>query len=270
MQPMSDALRLLATFGGGLHDRWARLYPLGIMVIPVYVLLGAELGFLASTMTWPAVLLGVGCVRLITSHLAENAERGLWEKWGGRPGVHILRHGDHDVSPRTKAMWHQCLMSELCRPLPSAETERTDPRHADDAYYSALTYCEHHFRDRIKFRDLWLKRVRYEFLLNCFAVRWLGFASAILTPLSTCTRHLVMSIGTQAEPDLTVQLAFDVNSLMPILICAALAWGWLCFFSAERIRKAALNHDRYLLDCLAVRDDALLSSRVTSNSHHSH
>jgi hypothetical protein len=270
MQHMSDALRL---FASGLLDRCAQLYPFVIMSIPPCVLMGEEWHGLTPTLIEPVVLLGalgVGCAGLITSHLAENAERGLWEKWGGRPGVRMLRHADNQVSTMTKSMWHGSLKSELRYSLPSADTERVDPRYSDEAYSSALTYCEHHFRDRIKFRDLWLKRVRYEFLLNCFAVRRLGFASAIVTPLLSCTRQPVMSLGAHAEPDLTVQLAFDFNSLMAIIICAALAWGWVRFFTAERIRKAALNHDRYMLDCLVVRDDALPSARTTSNSHHSH
>lgn len=261
MQHMSDTLRLFAT---GLLDRCAWLYPFVIMSIPPLLMREGWLAF-APALTEPIVLLGalgVGCAGLITAHLAENAERGLWEKWGGRPGVRMLRHADREVSTRTKSTWHESLKSELRHSLPSADTERADPRHADDAYSSALTHCEHHFQDRIKFQNLWLKRVRYEFLLNCFAVRWLGFGSAIVVPLLSCTRQSVVSLGTEAEPALTVQLAFDFNS--PMLVCAALAWGWVRFFTAERVRKAALNHDRYMLDCLAIGNDASPSARVTA------
>ena len=174
----------------------------------------------------------------------------------------MLRHGDRCFSTQTKRILHRRLKRKGCGSMPSPEVERLDPRQADDAYSFALAHCDHWFRDRITFRELWQKRATYEFLLNCVAVRWAGAVSCVLTVLMTSTHAPRVSIGTDAEAPMTVLLPIALTSPSVVITSSAMFYFWVFWLTPQRVHTAAWSLDHHILECLAA-NESRASSRAT-------
>jgi hypothetical protein len=240
---------------GVLYDRFALLCPFLLMAVPPIVAAWPKYGEVLDLIVSPpaAILaLGLWCLGPITLHVAENRQRTLRQSWGGRPGARLLRHGDSQLSSKTKQILHARLKRKGCGSMPSPEVERLDPRQAEDAYSFALAHCDHWFRDRITFRELWQKRTTYEFLLNCVAMRWLGAGSCVVTLLSSCTQSPRMSIGTQAEATMTLSLPIGLISPSVLIACGLMFYLWVFYLTPQRVHTAAWSLDHHILQCLAA------------------
>ena len=100
-------------------------------------------------------------------------ERKLFEQWGGRPSIAMLRHRDLNLSATTKARYRDYLAGSIpgLRGLtPKRESE--DPDAADQIYDSAGAWLRAQTRDRSRFGLLLQENTSYGFRRNTLALRW--------------------------------------------------------------------------------------------------
>lgn len=121
---------------------------------------------------------------LFLSHIARDMgkriEPRLYEEWGGKPSIAMLRHRDDRLGGTVKQRYHDLLGRVLGRPLPSESEEASEPRSADDAYEAANAWLLARSRDTNQFRVLFAENIGYGFRRNLLALRPLAIGLSLL------------------------------------------------------------------------------------------
>jgi hypothetical protein len=162
----------------------------------------------------------------------------------------MLRHRNTTVDEITKKYWHAQYAARLNTEFPTRAEELLDYEGADAKYASAVAWSERHTRDPTRFRMLWRHRTEYEFLLNCLALRWIGFTAAAGTLVWACTCGGSVSVGIRSGWHLVAFVSLQPGSVSVILLSALMSLTWLFFFTPRRVRSAAWAYDRHLIECM--------------------
>lgn len=194
---------------------------------------------------------GAWFVGILVQACGRRHMRRLFRRRGGRPAVRMLRHRDRTVDPATKQAWHEQLRHRLGIRLPSADEEQVGPTTADRMYERAVNHYESQTLDHITNPSLWRQSIESEFLINGFALRWIGLSSAVSAVVWTCIDRGSIGIGLQPRLEMTASVSLNVESVAVVFVSASVALIWL-FFTPARARSAAKSYDLHLLQSVTM------------------
>ena len=158
------------------YDRRARLGPAllcGLPLLVSIVLLIPELGAVWATIGGLIMYCG-GATFLaqIGRDRGKILEPSLFESWGGKPSVAMLRHRDSRLDALTKNRYRALLkraVPELT--LASPDVEQKCPNQAEVGYESANSWLLAQTRDRERFGLLFRENINYGFRRNVWALK---------------------------------------------------------------------------------------------------
>jgi hypothetical protein len=157
------------------------------------------------------------------SHIARDMgkiiEGSLYEEWGGKPSIAMLRHRDSRIGSAVKKRYHGLLGDVLGRALPSESEEASDPRSADDAYDLANAWLLARCRDTNQFRVLFAENTSYGFRRNLLALRPIAIG---LSVLGAAVIAAVYSFSWPVHPNSSVAIS---ASLGLVAYAALVTWG---------------------------------------------
>ena len=227
------------------YNRYARLMPALISVVPVGVLLVAVFpqvyAALGSVLVAVAVSFGVvyGLTH-VSRYLGRQREQRLIELWDGLPSTRWLRHRDSNLDVATKRRYHGVL--ERClhdAKAPSPEMETNDPVSADAVYRSMTRWLIERTRDRKQYAILFDENVSYGFRRNSLGMKPLALLIGVAS-LVTTLWHGVSSHGTGVA-------AWPGGHVVAAVIIMVAALYWMFLVSPRWVRDAAEAYARALL-----------------------
>ena len=127
------------------YNRRARLQPALLIVLPVLVI---ALLLFPDAETRAATILGViayfggaAFVAQQARELGRKLEPKLYDEWGGKPSVALLRHSDATISSVTKKRYYDFLADNIAGfELPTSEQEQANHSAADESYKEATDW----------------------------------------------------------------------------------------------------------------------------------
>ena len=158
------------------YDHKARLGPALLCGLPLFVsivLLIPQLGAVWATIGGLVLYCG-GATFLaqIGRDRGKALEPSLYETWGGKPSVAMLRHRDGRLDTQTKNRYRAFLkraVPELT--LASPEVEQKCPNQAEVGYESANSWLLAQTTGHERFRLLFRENVNYGFRRNVWALK---------------------------------------------------------------------------------------------------
>ena len=163
------------------YDRKARAAPALLCGLPLFVsvaLLAPEVGTTWATVG--GIVLYCGGATLLAQIGRDRGkvqEPRLYESWGGKPSLAMLRHRDSRLDPSTKERYRAFLGRTVPGlTLVSPDEERRSPEEADHGYESANSWLLAQTRDRERFGLLFRENINYGFRRNVWALRPWAFA----------------------------------------------------------------------------------------------
>ena len=234
------------------YDRKARIQPALLSVVPVFVaclLLIPQLGAIWTTVG--GVILCCGSTMLLAQlgrDRGKRLESMLFDAWGGKPSVAMLRHRDTRLAKPTKDRYRAFLTANVPGlELASLEVEQQSPKLADDGYGSATSWLLTQTRDKAEFELLFKENINYGFRRNTWALRPSAFGADLVAIA------LVLFVAADA---LTAEFASTLRGVgSPAWTCLAItvAHGSLFSFRIRRdwVKVAA---EAYAYQLLATCD----------------
>ena len=227
------------------YERKARLYPALLLIAPVVAtgvaMLAARLSALQSIC---AAVLGSGGAFLLTQlarDAGKNAQKALFEKWGGPPSVAIFRHRDTRLGRITKARYHKKLAGLVKEAkAPTIEQEQADPEAADAVYLAWSNYLRVSTRDTKRFDLLFKENVNYRYRRNVWGLRAIGISISLACAVACAARLLS---NRQATDRLDEALLFAGAFAMVLLLL------WLFRFTSDWVRVASDAYAERLAEC---------------------
>ena len=234
------------------YNRKARLAPVLICAIPLLassILLIPEIGPIWTTAS--GLVLYCGGVVFLTQVGRDRGkvlEPKLYESWGGKPSVTMLRHSDTRLITPTKYRYRTFLQSALPElTLASPEEERIDPKAADEGYQSAVSWLLAQTRDRGRFGLLFAENVNYGFRRNVWALkRW-----AIIVEICAFLTVAWAFVETWTQETLTILRSIGPEVWISLIIISVHSLLFTLKIRPAWVRIAA---DAYALQLLAACD----------------
>ena len=166
----------------------ARLAPALITLLPAIVTVAVWTPVLYDFAV-DIVATGVTCAFTVpmahwARYLGRNAERQLFQKWGGKPTSLWLLRSDSNIHELTKARYRRYLEENVDGwKAPSQSEEEADRQGAISTYDSAVQRLKEGSRDRRDrphFDLVFKENVSYGFRRNTYGLRWIGRFIAVL------------------------------------------------------------------------------------------
>ena len=238
------------TFAFDPYDREARLKPALLTALPIFVpilLLIPEFDLIRVSLIGFIVCFGV---TTFLTHVGRNwgkrLEPALFQTWGGRPSMAMLRHSDTRLAVATKERYRNFLMHTVPGlKLSSEEEEQNCPQKADAGYQSASDWLLTQTRDRGRFGLLFRENISYGFRRNIWALKRWAFVADCITIAIVAVVILVFDLWT-GEFIATIQ---SIGILIWLSIFSTLI-HILCFiFIVQKkwVRSAAEAYAQQLL-----------------------
>ena len=198
---------------------------------------------------WPMGGLLGGALLVLLAQLGRDRGKAieveLYEAWGGKPSVAMLRHRDSRIDRHTKERWRKWLESRVPGlVLATAVEEARCPAQADEGYGSATMWLLAQTRDPVQFRLLHAENLSYGFRRNMLGLR----PYAVVLDV-TCVVVLLAWLWFESG------FALDSDSWAP----DAKLWGCLaltlhlvvilCVVRSGWVRTLADEYGRRLLAC---------------------
>ncbi len=189
------------------YDRTARLKPAlfsGLPLVASTVLLIPEFGVIWGTIGGLVVYSGGTMLLMqICRDLGKKLEVRLYQSWGGKPSVTMLRYSDDRLGTLTKERYRLFLSEAVPGlSLPSPEEERNNPEQADEAYESANDWLLEKTRDDDRFALLFRENMNYGFRRNLLGLKPIalvmdGMALALVIGSASVswTGHFTPTVG---------------------------------------------------------------------------
>ena len=178
---------ILAIFANP-YGRKARLHPALLTAFPILssiVFLIPEFGAILASVGGLFLYCGVTTLLAqIVRDRGKTLELSLYQSWGGKPSVAMLRHSDTRIDPITKERYRSFLNNVVPNlKLASEDEERKCPEKADKGYESATSWLRACAEGREHFDLLFQENINYGFRRNIWALKPWAFvfdAAAIL------------------------------------------------------------------------------------------
>ena len=230
------------------YDRTARLKPAllsGLPLVASIVLLIPELGVIWGSIGGLIVYSGGSTLLIqIGRDRGKALEARLYESWGGKPSVAMLRHSDGRLDKPTKERYHHLLTRAVPGlTLSSAEEEKSHPDQADEGYESANSWLLERTRDHDRYALLFKENMNYGFRRNLAGLKPIALAMDVIALAPV----FVVAVGFW-----TGQLATTVQALPPewwvsLAITASHALFFLKQIRSDWVRFAAETYAHQLL-----------------------
>lgn len=171
-----------------VHFYFLRSYNLRARVQPVLLALFpiAPLVLIDSQMDLIAVrILILYLVGMLISQFGRDPgrkrEAKLFERWGGKPSIAMLRHRDGRLAEHEKKRYRDYLGLHVPGlQLASSEEEEKSPSRADEGYAQAISWLLTQTRNRERYPLIFEENVNYGFRRNVWALRTPAFVSECL------------------------------------------------------------------------------------------
>ena len=234
------------------YDRKARVAPALLCGLPLLVsvaLLIPEIGATWATLGG-LVLYSGGATMLaqVGRDRGKFLEPRLYESWGGKPSVAMLRHRDSRLDPLTKERYRAFLGRAVPGlMLASPDEERRCPEEADAGYEGANSWLLAQTRNREHFGLLFRENVNYGFRRNIWALKpWAFVLEAVA----------IVVIGAAAFGSWTGELAAAVQANGVEWWASLVLTVLHALFFALKIRKGwvRLAAEAYAVQLLAACD----------------
>jgi hypothetical protein len=174
-------------------------------------------------------------------------EPGLFERWGGKPSVQLLRWRGPTESAQLAYL--HARIEQITGPalrLPTAAQERTDPSGADAVYEAAGTVLRARARSLPGAELVAEENREYGFRRNMLGLRPLALAAG-LAGLCGAVLHTVLTWPPSGSAGAAVPAALVVVDL-------ALLAFWLRIVRASWVEEAAWTYARRLIETAALPD----------------
>ncbi len=236
------------------YGRQARLFPALIAILPAALLLVAWFPSLWTTLGVLVSLATSLGVRLLFSQLGRDrgkrCEKRLYQSWGGKPSVSLLRHRDDRIDDHTKTRYRDFLQRKLpALTLPSAAEETGDPVAADKIYESVTAWLLTQTRDTKKFSILFKENIAYGFRRNLWGLKPLGLTISVLGVATSTAILAYQSVANGAAPAPEVLIA--------TIAVWALLFVWIFIVTPEWVRLPAEAYGAQLLAACDTLDAPL-------------
>ena len=230
------------------YSRQAQLFPALIVVCPIALLimvwfpaLWTMLGVLAS------VASSFGLSLLLSQVARDRGKRlepALYNSWGGKPSVALLRYRDPRIDEHTKSRYREFLRAQLPQlRLPSPEEETADPAAADSAYQSVTAWLLTQTRDTKHFSILFKENISFGFRRNLWGLKPVGVTIALAACVVSTAAIAYKYWAGQAVP--TPEVAIVTAGLWLLFIV------WITFVTPSWVR---IPSDAYGAQLLAACD----------------
>ncbi|MCU7936850.1 MAG: hypothetical protein KZQ99_18585 [Candidatus Thiodiazotropha sp. (ex Dulcina madagascariensis)] len=158
------------------YNRRARLQPALFTMLPVLLvglLLYPDVETRAATFL--SILAYFGGSILLTQlgrERGKKIEHELYDTWGGKPSVALVRHRDKRLNSLTKLRYRRFLQENVPHfELPSREDEGENPTAADDMYQAATDWLLSKTRDKAKYHLIFEENMNYGYRRNLYALK---------------------------------------------------------------------------------------------------
>ena len=244
------------------YDRKARLQPAIWTAFPILVsipLLIHNLGVIWATVTGGFMYFGgTMFLKQIVRDRGKSLEPLLFQSWGGKPSVAMLRHSDSRLEKSTKSRYRDFLNRTVPNVRLSSEAnEKKFPEKADKGYESANSWLLAQTRDTRRFNLLFRENINYGFRRNILALKlWAFIVDAIviifivLKGLNYWTGSFTTTVQT-ISPEIWVSLMIAIGHMIIFLIVIQKKW----------VRLAAETYAKTLLSAC----DELEQEQITKN-----
>ena len=238
-----------------VYDRNVRLKPAlfsGLPVATSTVLLIPEVGVAWSVVVGMIFYSG-GLIFLmqVSRDRGKALEARLYDSWGGKPSVEMLRHSDDRLDRPTKERYRRFLSATVRDlALPSVEEEQKCPERAREEYESANKWLLEQTRDHDRFALLFRENMNYGFRRNLAALR--SFALA----LDVVALGLVLGWAAAWWIELfpkTIE-SLTVGWWMSLVLTTGHSFFFCFQIRDEWVRLAAETHAKQLLAACDVLD----------------
>ena len=225
------------------HAFRARVIPtLVVVVIPVMGFLCWLPAFSTTQLTLVAVLSLVltSLFSQIGRDLGKALEPKLFEEWGGRPSVQLLRCSTKLLSKETRERYRLKLESiDRNLRIPTEFEELVDPQAADSRYDSASLFLRETTRSKSAFPVVFNENVNYGFRRNLLAMKPAGILLCVAGAISSITATIVGMKGSAVDS--------EASSLVIAFLNAALLTWWCLRINSQWVRVAAFAYAERLL-----------------------
>ena len=229
----------------------ARVKPALFLVFPIFISL---LVLFEPARTWTgstmAFLIAFGVVNFAANQMSakgNDLQGALFKKWGGAPTTIILRHTDNTLDSFTKSRYMERLGLLIPNFIPTtAESEKTNPKQADDLYASASNYLREHTRDTTRYPLIFKENIAYGFSRNLRAFKALGILIAVL---SLAASLVAIYLGTPNIGNMSVEAtirAVPFAHLGLIVIHLAMIWVWIFLVTEKWVKTRAFAYAKRL------------------------
>ena len=166
------------------YNRRARMQPVMLVLLPVLIPPLFQLDFQLDwvAVRWLILYFGVTVLLIqLGRDRGKTKEKDLFERWGGKPSVAMLRHRDTRLIGSDKERYKDFLIRSVPKlHLASPEEEQKDPDSADDGYESATSWLLTKTRDRDQYPLIFEENINYGVRRNLWALRsWAFFIESI-------------------------------------------------------------------------------------------
>jgi hypothetical protein len=226
------------------YVRSARLGPVLLIILPIALLVVAWFPDLRSTL---GILVSIACSFGLVFWFAELArdegKRGepeLFQKWGGKPSVALLRQSDTRIDSYTKQRYRDFLSAKNPKlKFPSPQQEAADPAAADEVYQSATAYLLTQTRDTKQFGLLFQENISYGFRRNVWGLKRYGRAASLIAAFGSTGLAGAKYLLEQQRPEIMVILATAFAWIIAI-------W-WFARVNSSWVRIPADEYGKHLL-----------------------
>lgn len=239
----------IETLIGDSYSRNARLKPALLTMLPMLISIIMLVSKVATIWTvLLTILVSCGVARLLMQLARDRGKKLeplLFEKWGGKPSVAMLRYCDERLPKLTKERYRTFLEKTVPNlKLASKQMERKNPSEADVSYESATNWLLAKTRDHERFNLLFEENMNYGFRRNIWALKPHALAIDIINLLFLLGYVLFYWQGSFISTIQTIGIPILATGLLVTVIHSIL---FLYVFRPEWVRIPAEEYAKHLL-----------------------
>lgn len=225
----------------------ARLFPglLALLAVPVaLVAIGARDNPILTAFG-SLVSAGGGALLLasIVRERGKKLETRLYQEWGGPPTTLLLRLRGASAADEIRQRRREKIEAVIGVKLPSGPDEATDTATADGVYASVTAELQARTRDRTKFPLIFAENCNYGYHRNMRGLLSIGRCVSVV--------GLVVLFGLSALNQFSVRFAYPwYDLIVGLAMNFSLVVFWWCYPSEKRVRQAADEYAKQLLDAV--------------------
>lgn len=237
------------------YDRGARLKPAllsGLPLVASIMLLIPEFGVVWGSIAGLVIYSGGSMLLIQIGRDRGRALEGrLYEAWGGKPSVAMLRHSDGRLDGQIKERYRRYLNDAVPNlALPSPEEEHENPQRADEAYESANAWLLEQTRDRDRFDLLFRENINYGFRRNLASLKRVALAMDALS----CALVVGFAVASWTGEFATTGRNLTPEWWVSLTVTTGHLWFFLVHVRGAWVLLAAENYATRLLAACDVLD----------------